>query len=138
MSGSVPGIEQKFRSTQHLKDQELLTAARMFAADALPLKAEFIKRGLRATFLDVLAEDITAFEDALTEREQQTRTHVSATAAIDDLMERGIKTVRELDPVMRNIFEDNAAKLAAWLTASRVERAPRRRQPQPTPATPNV
>lgn len=134
MSLSVPGMEQKFRFSRDLKDQDLLTTARMFAADALPLKAEFVKRGLPANFLDDLEEDISAFEEALTRQTQGTTTHVNATATIDDLIERGMNTVRELDPIMRNIHAGNTGKLAAWLSASRVERAPRR-APQP-PSTP--
>lgn len=136
MSSSVPGLEQKFRPARDLKDQDLLTAARMFASDATPLKMEFIKRGLPPTFLDDLNDDITAFEQALTQRTQGTETHVNATATIDDLIERGMNTVRELDPIMRNIFDDNPGKLAAWLSASRVERAPRRAAQPVAPPTP--
>jgi hypothetical protein len=137
ISQTMPGVEQKFRFIRNQKDQELLTAARMVAADALPLKAEFIKRGLSANFLDDLDDDINVFEEALTQRAQGTTTHVNATAAIDDLIERGMKIVRELDPIMRNIFEDNPGGLAAWISASRVERAPRRTtQPEPPPASP--
>jgi hypothetical protein len=137
MSQRVPGVEQKFRLSRDLKDQDLLTTARMFASDALPLKVEFVKRGLPATFLDDLNDDITAFEEALTQRTQGTTTHVNATASIDDLIERGMNTVRELDPIMRNIYADNTGKLAAWLSASRVERPPRRApQPPTTPTTP--
>lgn len=127
MSVTMPGLEQKFRSARDLKDQDLLTTARMFAADAQPLKAEFIKRGLPASFLDDLNDDIAAFEEALTQRTQGRETHVNATATIDDLIEQGMKIVRQLDPIMRNLFEESPGKLAAWLSASHVERAPRRR-----------
>lgn len=133
---SIPGLEKKFRFTRDMKDQELLTTARMFASDALPLKDEFIKRGMPADFLDDLNEDLSAFEQALTQRTQSQDVQVNATATIDDLIERGMNIVRQLDPIMRNIFEDNPGKLAAWLSASRVERAPRRRkQPQQTTTT---
>src|SRR5437763_7479063 len=101
ISNSIPGLESKFRTPNKLKDQDLLTTARMVAADALPLKTEFTKRGLPASFLDDLLEDIAAFEQALTQREQGKETHVNASATIDDLIERGTKTVRELDPLMR-------------------------------------
>lgn len=134
---SVPGLEEKFRFTRDLKDQDLLTTARMFATDALPLKAEFVKRGLSPDFLEELDEDIEAFENSLTRRTQVTTTHITATATIDDLIERGMGIVRELDAIMRNLYEGNPGKLAAWLSASRVERAPRRtRQQPPSPPTP--
>lgn len=135
MSVTMPGLEQKFRSPRDLKEQELLATARMFAADALPLKAEFIKRGLPPTFIDDLNDDIKAFEEALASRAQGRETHVNATATIDDLIEQGMKIVRQLDPIMRNLFEESPGKLAAWLSAAHVERATRRRpkveQPQP-------
>lgn len=107
----------------------------MYAADALAYKAEFIKRGLPATFLDDLNDDIAAFEEALTQRTQGRETHVNATATIDDLIERGMKIVRQLDPIMRNLFEDQPGKLAAWLSASHVERSPRRKQQPQQPTT---
>lgn len=136
LAHSVPGTEQKFRFSRDLKDQAMLTAARMIASEAIPLSAEFIKRGLPANFLDDLNDDIAEFEEALTRRTQGTEMHVNATAAIDDLIERGVSTVRELDPIMRNIFDDKPGKLAAWLSASRVERAPRRNmQPPPSPTS---
>jgi hypothetical protein len=135
MSVTIPGLEKKFPSVSHLKDQELLTAARMYAADALPLKAEFIKRGLPDSFLDDLNDDIAAFEEALTQRTQGREKHVNATATIDDLIERGMRIVRELDPIMRNLFENEPGKLAAWLSASHVERAPRRKAKQQQPTT---
>jgi cytochrome c553 len=52
-----------------------------------------------------------------------------------------METLRELDPIMRNLFEDDPAALAAWLTARRIERAPRRKKREdeepPAPAQPN-
>ena len=132
IANSITGLEQKFRWPSELTDNDLLTRARMFAADALPLKAEFIKRGLPANFLDDLNEDIAAFEQALTQRNQSKGTHVNATATIDDLIERGMKIVRELDSLMRNLFENAPGKLAAWLSASHIERAPRSRPATPT------
>jgi hypothetical protein len=47
-----------------------------------------------------------------------------------------MRHLRELDAIVRNIFDDDPASLAAWTSASHVERAPRRRQtdaPTPTP-----
>jgi hypothetical protein len=136
MVKTIPGLEEKFRFSSELKDQDLIARARAFAADALPVKAEFIKRGLPADFLDDLNDDIEQFEEAIALRIQGTGMHISATAAIDDLIERGMEMVRELDPIMRNIFAQDAAKVAAWRSASRVERAPRRAKRGQPPAPP--
>jgi len=53
--------------------------------------------------------------------------HVAATAAIDVEVERGMNAVRELDPIVRNKFASDAATLAAWSSATHVERNPRRK-----------
>jgi hypothetical protein len=42
--------------------------ARGFAEDAAPLKEEFIKRNLPATFIEALQEDIAAFAEAISSR----------------------------------------------------------------------
>jgi hypothetical protein len=46
-------------------------------------------------------------------------------------MDEGIKTMQELDPVMRNLFADDPAALAQWYSARHVERAPRRKKEKP-------
>lgn len=133
----IPGIEDKFRMPRDVKDQDLLSVARAFVADAEPYKAEFIRRGLPADFLKDLKADIIALEQAITGHIQGTEEHVAATAAIDDLIDEGVRTMQELDPVIRNIFADDPATLAQWLSARHVERAPRRRKETPPPAAPD-
>ena len=107
-------------------DQDVLAAARAFAAAARPLKAEFVKRGMREDFIEDLEANIGAFDEAIARRIESRGSHVESTAAIDDATERGVGALRELDPIMRNILADDPAKLAAWLSASHVERAARR------------
>lgn len=140
-SYSIPGFEEKFRFSARLKDQDLLATARSFLADAEPYKDEFIRRGLPADFLDDLRADIAAFERAITRKLKGTETHVTSSAAIDDLIDEGVRTIRQLDPIMRNMFAAEPAILAAWLSAIHVERAPRRsktkKTPTPTPPPPS-
>lgn len=132
---STPGLEDKFRAPRSISDQALLTTARAFAADAQPLKTEFTRRGLPDDFLDDLNSDIQEFEQAINQKIQKRDAQVAATAAIDGALERGGDTVRELDAIMRNQFAGDPASLAAWLSASHTERAPRRAAPS-TPDTP--
>lgn len=137
MSRDIPGLENKFRLPPgNSNDQALISAARAFAADAVPLSAEFIRHELPANFLADLNSDINAFEVAVNEQNRGTETRVSATAAIDAAIDRGVDIVRRLDAVVRNKFRDDQAMLAAWESASRTERAPRRQVtplPPPTP-----
>ena len=134
---STPGLEDKFRAPRNVSDQALLTSARAFAADALPLAAEFKRRGLPDDFLEDLNADIEEFEQAINEKIRKRGAQVAATAAIDDALERGINIVRELDAIMRNRLRTEHATLAAWLSASHTERSPRRGTPQ-TPSTPST
>jgi hypothetical protein len=128
MAATIPGIAEQFRIPHNQSDQAVLATARAFATAALPHKDEFIKRGLPADFLEDLEADMEALQEAITSINESRDTHVQATAAIDDIIERGVRALRELDPFMRNHFADDAAKLAGWLSASRVERSTRRKK----------
>lgn len=133
MALSMPGLDDKFRLPRNLGDQAWLAAARSFATDAEPVKAEFIRRGLPTDFLDDLNAGIAAFEDSVDGSAQKTGARVAATTAIDTAIERGMNAVRELDAVVHNVFSNNPATLAEWTSASHTERAPRHAPPQ-TPA----
>jgi hypothetical protein len=137
MALTTPGLDDKFRIPHNQSNQAVLATARAAATDALPLKAEFIKRGLPDDFIDDLEADIEILEQAITSKVQGKESHVAATAAIDREIERGMNAVRELDPVVRNKFASDPATLAAWLSATHVERNPRRKRAAPAPPTPS-
>jgi hypothetical protein len=138
MALSNPGLEDRFRAPRSVSDQDLLTIARAFAADAQPLVVEFTRRGLPGNFLLDLNSEIAEFEQAINQKIQKRDAQVAATAAIDNTLERGVNIVRELDAIMRNRLATDPASLAAWLSASHTERSPRRATPEeePPPATP--
>jgi hypothetical protein len=126
MNKLMPGVADKFRVPARLKDQDMLTLARGVAADTGPLKAEFIKRGLPSDFREDLSAATADFEQAVSRRIQNTESRVTSTATVRGVLKECREIVKELDPVMRNIFEDDLATLAAWESASRVERVSRR------------
>jgi hypothetical protein len=132
MAINTPGLDNKFRIPGRLKDQELLSTARSFAADAAPLESEFVRRGLPQTFLADLAGYIADFEQAINQKIKGRETHVAANAAIDELIAEGMSIVHELDAIIRNTFADDPATLAAWLSASHVERAPKSSSKKPS------
>ncbi|HEY0323056.1 MAG TPA: hypothetical protein VGC66_19020 [Pyrinomonadaceae bacterium] len=127
MESTHPGISNTFRMPKNNSDEALINAARAFVTSATPLKNEFIQRELPATFIEDLTSAIQEFEGATGSRNLNTRKRVSATAALKDALERGMQLRRELDPIVRNKYRTNPAKIAAWESASRVERAPRRK-----------
>lgn len=138
MEKTMPGVADKFRVPARLKDQDLLSFARGVAVDAAPLKSEFVKRGFRADFDADLSAATADFEQSVSRRIQSTESRVTSTATVKRLMRECADIVRELDPVMRNLFADDPAALAAWESASHVERAARRAKSngQPAPTTP--
>ncbi len=133
---TIPGTEDKFRLPRGPNDQNLIAAARAFAADAAPLSALFIAHELPADFLDDLNDDILALEQAISAQSSGVGDHVAAGAAIDETIDRGVETVRKLDAVVKNKYTNNPATLAEWTSASHTERAPRRRSSQTPPAQP--
>lgn len=138
MAFEVTGLDDKFRMPRG-SDHDLLIAARAFAVDATPIRGDFVRYGLSQDFLGDLNSDITAFEQATSDRNQSLEQQIASGAAIDDEMERGVKALKQLDRVIRNVLRDDIATLTAWLTASHVERVPHRRRqtpvsPEPQPA----
>jgi hypothetical protein len=85
-----------------------------------------MKRGMSADFIEELNEQISVFEAAINYKAQGRGAHVAASAAIDGLIERGMRIVRELDALLRNIFVNDPSALAVWESASHVEKPARR------------
>ncbi len=135
MESGRPGIAASFRLSNTNGDQALLNAARAFVETATPLKTEFIRYELPASFLEDLSAAVSAFENALSGQTQGVERRVTATAAIEAVIERGRQLVRELDAIVSNKYRNNRATLAAWESASRVERLPRRKKVEPAPPT---
>lgn len=137
MSVVMPGLDDKFRIPRNSTDQELLDTARAFLADAEPLKAEFLRREAPESVFQDLAENIAAFGAALTGQYTGSEESVAAGGSIDAAFVRGTDLLRQLDPIVRNKVHNNPAAMAAWESARRTERAPRRSTPA-TPAAPQT
>ena len=130
-----PTLFQQFRVPHGEGDQALLAAAVSFAAAARPLEAEFVRRGLTDNFIEDLEMRAEALREAVGLKIESRRSHVTATATIDFHIERGLKGVRQLDSFMRNTYANDPAMLAAWASASRVERRTPRGQSEEQPAS---
>jgi len=117
-------LQNQFPLPTEDNDKLLLNAARGFAANALPLKAQFIAHEMPADFLEDLNAEADALEAAIAEHGNAVGDHVAAGAAIDDAIDRGMDTVHKLDPIVKK-YANNPAALAEWTSASHTERAPR-------------
>jgi hypothetical protein len=139
MALETSGLEDKFRIPRgNVNDVDLLNIARAFAADALPLADGFTEHGLPGNFLEDLNADIEAFERAIDEQQRSKRERVSATAGLDDAVERGVNKVRQLDAVVRNKFRDHLARLAEWETARHTQRTRASAPEAPSAAPPQI
>ena len=86
---------------------------------------------------DVFAEPLKttaadAFEASFSNTASATAEHVAATADTSAKLREGMIAKRILDGVVQNKYNNNPGKLAAWLSASHVEKAPKKKAP-PTP-----
>lgn len=123
-----PGLNEKFRLPRGHNDQQLLSAARAFAVDAVPLKMSFVAYELSNNFLEHLDADILAMEEAIGHQSGGIGSRVAAVAAIDDAIERGTVITRALGAIMKNKYGNDRATIAEWTSASHTERPPRRRR----------
>ncbi len=124
-------IGEMFRMLSGNNEQNLLAAARTFLTNAAPLKNKFIEYGLPADFLEDLQSDVAAFEQAASGKSTATGEKVSATASIGNAVQNGLEGLRRLQAIVPNKYRDNPAKLAAWSSASHVERAARKKSQTP-------
>jgi hypothetical protein len=129
----TPGLDDKFRMPRGNNDQNMLNTARAFATDAAPLKTQFIQYEMPATFPEDLDAAIEAFEQAITSQNQGQQSALISTASLGASTERGVSLVRQLDAIVRNKFRDDPATLAAWESATHIERAPKGKATQPKP-----
>ena len=133
MALDIPGLDKRFQMPRGNSDQSLLATAHDFLANAEPLKAEFIRNELPATFHDDLRTLISEFEGSITTQNQSRGARVSATKGVKTAVERGVAIVRRLDAIVRNKFAADPASLAEWTSATHVERAPRRAKTKAAP-----
>jgi hypothetical protein len=132
-----PGIAALFKMPRSSGDQIIINTARAFLAEATPRAAEFTARGLPANFLTTLEAAINAVLSAIDAQAEALAAQTAATAAVATAQRELTDAVSELSPIISNIFSNDPATLAAWKSASHVERAPKRaKKATPPPPTP--
>lgn len=128
------GWENKFSLPRGTNDQAMLNAVCAIAADAVPLKAAFLKHEMPADFIERLNQLVADFERASTQKAAAVGSHVTTRIAIDETVASGLQAVQQLDVVIRNKFNGDPATLANWTRASHVAYRKANNQPEP-PAT---
>ena len=113
-----------------------MNAARAFAGNAFPLKAQFIAHEMPANFLEDLSADINAFDAAVAAQGDAIGDRVAAGSRVSDLIDLGMELRRNLDIIVKTKYANDPTVLAEWASASHVERAPRRSKAEATPPPP--
>lgn len=131
MEYAFDGISNKFQFQRNMSDAAVLAKARAFATEAAPYNADFKDYGLAGSFLADLTTAADAFEASFSNTASATAEHVTATADEAAKVRDGMVIVRVLDGIVKNIYANNPGKLAAWLSASHVEKAPKKKDPTP-------
>lgn len=130
-----PDIAVLFRMPQGSNYQTLLAAAMAFRDNAQPMKGQFIAYGLPDDFLTDLQSNIDALAGAISQQNLAKDTQTGATGAVAASLKLMNEALRRLRGIVPNVYQNNAAKLAAWASASHVER-PAQNKPQPAKPTP--
>lgn len=102
------------------KDATILAAAAAYVTILTPLKAKFIARGKKATFLDALTDDIALFNQLQTAQQTGTAGREDAVGDISTTVEKLIAAIEDLNDIMENVYEDDPIKLAQWRRAEKL------------------
>lgn len=135
LANEINGIEEKFRMPRKPTDGILLATARSFAADAVQYRNQFIEYGLEADFLTDLQDDIVAFESAADAADSAEESHAEATGALYEAFRQAKVKSEKLGAIVKIKYRNDAGKLAAYVVASHLERAPKRQKPITSPPT---
>ncbi len=123
MEYAFDGISNKFFFRRNLADADLLAKARAWVNELAPYKTDFINYGMPGTFIADLTAAADAFEASFSSTASARAEHVAATADISAKIRQGMIIVRTLDGIVKNIYANNPGKLAAWVSASHVEKS---------------
>lgn len=117
--------QNRFRLPQGNSDQNLIAAGKAFAADAAGSKKLFTDHGMPADFITDLEDKIAAFEQAIIAENSARGERVGTNAAFTEPTRKAKRLVDKLAPAVKRRYRANPKKLAEWLVASHIERAPK-------------
>jgi hypothetical protein len=76
-----------------------------------------------------LGQQVSDLQTSIVQQDTALGDRVEATATLDDAVDEGVDVVEELNAIMRVKYADKPGVLAEWISASHVERAPKRAKP---------
>ncbi len=131
---AVPGITAQFRMPESRSEPNLIAkATAMFDETAPPLEEMFIAADLSTKFRDELITARDAFQQAIADVESAVGHHAEAVGALSALFRATMELSRQRSALVELKYRTNPGKLAAWLVASHLEKAPKSKPKPPTP-----
>jgi hypothetical protein len=134
----IMGLESQFQKLAGHSDEDLINTATSYATHALPLKAQFIAHEMPADFIDDLNDDVATLRASIATQGDAVGDHVEATATLDATVDGLVENIRKQDGFMKNKYANNPGVLAEWISASHIERAPRRKSKATEPPPPKT
>jgi hypothetical protein len=132
----IEGTAAKFKMPHPRSDQKLIAKAASFHADSADIEAPMTAAGLsanaRARLLDIKAE----FQQAALAHDTAHGKQTGATGGMTDSFRKIMDYSRRRDKSVKLKYRNNASKLAAWASASHLQRAPQKPKDD-TPPQPN-
>lgn len=122
----IEGTAAKFKMPRPRNDQNLIAKATSFAADAASLKGELTAAGLKGDSIINLPTVNNAFQQAALAHDSAEEKHAEASGGMIAAVRKVMEYSRKRDKIVKLLYRDNAAKLAAWTVASHLDRAPQR------------
>jgi hypothetical protein len=122
----IEGTAAKFRKPYPRTDQNLIAKATSFNADAAPIRAEMLAAGLPSDAIARLLTVRDAFQQAALVHDTAEEKHAEATGGMNDSFRKMMEYSTKRGKNVQMKYRSNPAKLAAWLVASHLDRAPKR------------
>jgi len=132
----IMGVESQFQKLTGNSDEDLISTATAYATHALPLKTQFIAHEMPDDFIDDLNDNVATLQASIATQGDAVGDHVEASAGLETSVDSLVENMRKQDGFMKNKYANNPGVLAEWISASHIERAPRRKRKaaEPPPA----
>ncbi len=89
---------------------------------ATPLEADFIKLGFAEDFIQEMRDRLLAFGEAKDDKDEGLQKQAGAHGGSSATIRLGLTVGKQLNVLMKNLYKTVPEKLAAWKTASHIER----------------
>lgn len=129
MEYQYDGIADLFRFQRNMTDVDLLNRARAFITNAAPYSGPFKDYKLSDDIVAELTPLADNFEASFGELDSAVADRVEAGANLAAKIRAANVKVRILDGIVKNTYANNPGKLAAWVSASHVEKPPTKKTP---------